>query len=93
MHPVIITTDRDKRGVFFGFVDSLDFADVKTIKDCQMVVYWDASVKGLLSMAVHGPNSECRITAPATSATVNGVTAIITCTPKAVEEFKKEYWR
>lgn len=88
---VVVTTDLNRRGVFFGKLIS-ENNDVVILEEAQMVVYWAASVKGVLGLAVTGPNKECRITEVVPKLKINGVTAIINVADGVKEEFKKCYW-
>ena len=91
--PVLITTDKNKRGVFMGWIDPKDcdkqdiFAD-----DVRMVVYWSKDVKGVLGLASNGPTRSCRITSSVKRAHLKGVDAVIELTEKAVKAWEKEPW-
>ena len=91
--PVLITTDNTKRGVFMGFIDPND-ADKETIvaEEVRMAVYWSSDVKGVIGLAANGPTKSCKITSPATKATIKGVTAVMELTKEAVNAWRKEPW-
>ena len=90
---VLITTDKDKRGVFMGFIDPKDsHKDTLDVEQVQMAVYWSSDVGGVLGLAAKGPNSGCRISPPVKKAVIKGVTAVMELTPKAVKAWKKEPW-
>lgn len=89
--PCLITTD--KRGVFMGYINP-DSRQEKTVsaQSVRMVVYWSADVHGLFGLAANGPTKSCRVTAPAPSCTLHGVTAVIDITEKAEKAFRAEPW-
>ncbi len=94
---VIVTTDKDRRGVFFGKIvsqenDPNEITWTVELEEAQMVVYWAASVKGLLGLAANGANEECKITSEVPKLKINGVTAIIDVAEGVLETFKKNYW-
>lgn len=91
--PVLITTNKDLRGVFFGYINQED-ADKETmrVEDVQMCVYWSANVCGVLGLAATGPLKGCRVTKPAKAATVKGVTLVAECSKEAVKAWKSTPW-
>lgn len=90
---VLITTDNTKRGVFMGFIDPKD-ADKDTLvaEEVRMAVKWSVEVRGVVGLAAHGPDKNCRITAPAKRATLKGVTAVLEITDEALKAWRKEPW-
>jgi hypothetical protein len=91
--PVLITTNKDLRGVFFGFIDPADVdKESMRIADVQMAVYWCADVHGVLGLAAKGPVKGCRISKPAPAATIRGVTLVAECSPEAVKAWKSAPW-
>lgn len=91
--PVLITTDKDKRGVFFGYIDPQDAdKDTMRVTDVQMCVYWSADVHGVLGLAATGPIKGCRITKPAKAGVIKGVTMVAECSEEAVKAWKKTPW-
>jgi hypothetical protein len=91
--PVLITTDKDKRGVFFGYIDPNDAdKDELQAEQVQMCVYWSKDVHGVLGLAVNGPSSGCRISPPVKSGIIKGVTLIAEVSEKAVAAWKSEPW-
>ena len=91
--PVLITTNKDLRGVFFGYIDEAT-ADDETlfVEDAQMCVYWSEDVKGVLGLAAHGPSKQSRVTAPVKNARIKGVTFVAEASPKAVKAWKSQPW-
>lgn len=92
--PVVITTDKDRRGVFFGFIDKADIEkDKLRIEEVQMAIYWSSAVRGVLGLAATGPDGDCRVSKPVKAGTIDGITAILECSDEAVEAWKACPWR
>ena len=90
---VLITTDKDKRGVFMGYINPKDaHKEELEVENIRMCVYWSSAVKGVLGLAATGPDKESRITKAVPKATIHGVTAICEITEKAEKAWKKEPW-
>jgi len=88
---VVVTTDMDRRGVFFGELVSKDDSEV-TLKDAQMCVYWSMETRGVLGLASHGPQKGSRVTPIIPSIWLDGVTSVMDCTEEAVEAWRAEPW-
>jgi hypothetical protein len=58
MKYVVVTTDKDRQGVFGGYLKggSAD-AGVVTLVDARMAVYWSQETRGVLGLASIGPQS------------------------------------
>jgi len=92
--PVVITTDKDKRGVFMAFINPKDAAlETMEAEEIRMAVYWSADVRGVVGLAAHGPTKDCRISPAAPKATIKGVTAVLEMTPEALKAWRKEPWK
>ena len=95
MTPVLITTDKDKRGVFFGYVDP-DTYDKEhnsiTAYNVRMCVYWSSEVHGVLGLAANGPTAKCRVSPAMPKGRIEGITLIGECSKEAVEAWEKEPW-
>jgi len=87
--PVMVTTVH--RGVFAGLLVE-DHGETVVIEDARMCVYWDASTRGVLGLARHGPGPLCRISPAAPRLTLRGVTAVADLTPQAWERWRQEPW-
>ena len=89
---VVVTTE--KRGVFFGYVedDSKSPAQI-TLSQTRMCVYWAAETKGVLGLAATGPLGDCRITHAIPSMTAYQITAILDCSPEAVQKWEEGIWK
>ena len=92
--PVLITTDKDKRGVFFAYINPDDFEkDDIMAEDIQMCVYWSVDVQGVLGLAANGPSEKCRVSAPVKKGIIKGVTFIGEVSDEAVKAWKSQPWQ
>lgn len=91
--PVLITTDKDKRGVFFGYIDPEQVnADPLPVTDVQMCIMWTKEVKGVLGLAATGPTKDCRVSKPVPKGHVKGVTLVLEASEEAEKAWKKMPW-
>ncbi len=88
---VVVTTDRDRRGVFYGILVS-EKDDVVELEQAKMAVYWPKEVKGVLGLAATGPMKGCRITPEIKKIKLNGVTSIMDCSEDAIDAWGEEWW-
>jgi hypothetical protein len=90
---VVVTTDKDKRGVFMGRLEKKN-ADKGTcvLSDARMCVYWSAETHGVLGLASDGPQKGSRITPSVPRIELTGVTSFIDCTEKAVTQWQTLIW-
>jgi len=88
---VVVTTDKDRRGVFFGELVSED-ESTAILKDAQMAVYWSAETRGVLGLASIGPQKGSRITPIVPRIRLNGVTAVMDTTQEAAEKWREQPW-
>ena len=90
--PLVVTTEW--RGVFFGYgeVPTDNESRVITLRDCRMCVSWDASIKGMPALASGQSISRCRVSAPAPSVKLYGVTGVFEANKKAEKEWLKQPW-
>lgn len=88
---VVVTTDKDKCGVFFGFTED-DDAMAMTLTGARNVVYWSADVKGVGGLAANGPTAECRIGPAVPRWWVDGITSVMDCSEAAIKAFDAEPW-
>jgi hypothetical protein len=91
MKAVLVATDTDRRGVFFGYVpDDLDLqAAIKegciTLVNYRNCIYWSRSVGGVFGLAQTGPDANCRIGERVEQPGLfNGVTYIGLASPEAI---------
>lgn len=91
MRNVVVTTDKDRRGVFCGELVSHK-GDIATLKNCRMAVYWSSDVHGVLGLAAAGPSKTCRISPAIPRIKLNGVTAIMDMTDEAKAAWEKQPW-
>jgi hypothetical protein len=91
--PVLITTDKDKRGVFMGYINpDKSLETVLEVENARMCVFWSSDVKGVLGLAADGPSKNSKVTKAAPLARIHGVTAIMDITEKAEKAWLKEPW-
>lgn len=88
---VVVTTDKDKRGVFCGELVS-ENEDVVELENAYMAVYWSQKTMGVLGLASIGPQKGSKITPPVPKIKLNGVTSVIDCTKEAVKKWKAQPW-
>jgi len=91
MRNVVVTTDKDRRGVFGGELISED-GDRVTLRNARMAVYWSADVHGVVGLAAGGPTTSCRISPAVPKIGLNGVTAVMDMTDEAKAAWDKEPW-
>jgi hypothetical protein len=93
MKPVLITTDSDRRGVFFGYTEcdlekAIDAGviDLVGFRNC---IYWSRSVGGVFGLAESGPSLDCKIGAKVDRrAYFNGVTFVSEVSDIAVQAWE-----
>jgi len=91
--PVLLTTDKDKRGVFFGYIEEKSASkDDIVAYDVQMAIYWSRDVKGVLGLAATGPTEGCRISKPIEKALIKGVVFVGTVSKGAEKAWRKQPW-
>ncbi len=91
--PVLITTNKDLRGVFFGYIDPEDAdKEMMRVTDVQMCIYWSENTHGVLGLAATGPVKGCKVSPPAKAGTIRGVTLVAECTKEAVKAWKSMPW-
>ena len=90
VRPCVVTTEH--KGVFFGNVEKIEPDNKIVLTDAQMCVYWSADVQGVLGLASGGPTEGCKITPAVPRLSLTGVTAIMDCTPAAVDAWKGRPW-
>jgi hypothetical protein len=88
---VVVTTDKDRRGVFCGDLVSEE-EGVVVLKSARMAVYWSTETKGVLGLASIGPQKGSRITPVVPKIKLNGVTSVIDCTKEAVKKWGAGIW-
>ena len=92
---VLVTTDSNRRGVFFGELDpSMTPQQVIETGVCALTsmrncVYWSKSVGGVFGLAECGPDANCKIGAKVTSKSwLNGVTYIAEVAEEAAQAWE-----
>ena len=90
---VVVTTDKDRRGVFCGELVEHDKKTAECIlENAQMAVYWSAETHGVLGLAKTGPKEGSRISPIIPRIELTGISSIMTMTAEAVAEWRKELW-
>lgn len=82
---VLVTTEH--RGVFAGELAEHDRSKV-TLINAKCAIYWNTK-RGFLELAQVGPNAGSRISAPAASLILYGVTSIADVTTEAEAKWEK----
>lgn len=94
LKPVLVTTDGDRRGVFFGYTDqsleeviSTGIVKLQGFRNC---IYWSRSVGGVFGLVEVGPNADCQIGKKTEQvAFFNGVTFISEVSDIAVNAWEE----
>lgn len=89
---VVVTTDKDRRGVFGGVLASRKSDNTVILKDARMAVRWSTATHGVLGLAGPGPDDQCRITHAVPTLEIDGVTSVSEMTAEAIEAWSKEPW-
>ena len=87
---VIVTTEH--RGVFFGYTTDDVHADVISLTDARLCVYWSRDMKGFMGLASMGPSASCKIGPPADLPSLRKITAVLKVTPEAEAKWKAAPW-
>jgi hypothetical protein len=88
---LLVTTEH--RGVFFGSGMYVAGQREIVLENARMIVYWSQDMRGTLGLASLGPSSTCRVSHPVPVLYLVGVTAVMECTPLAVEQMEKAPWK
>ena len=89
---VVVTTGRERRGVFGGEYVKGDVGGTVVLRDVRMAVYWSGDVHGVVGLAAHGPTATCKISPAAPVIELDGVTAIMDMSPAAKIAWDSEPW-
>lgn len=89
--PVAVLVTTAHRGVFFGFAAKEDIENKALIRlsNCRNCLHWDRSIGGFLGLASVGPNSSCRIGAPALHVVLHDITSVTICSEEAVKAWTR----
>ena len=88
---VLVTTNKDRRGVFCGELLS-EKGSVVELANARMAVYWSSATKGVLGLASIGPQDGSKISPSVPKIKLNGVTSITDCSKDAIKQWEKELW-
>lgn len=86
--PVVVTTNQ--RGVFFGYAEDTTGETIK-LKRARNAYYWSSKINGILGLGTHGPLEGSKVGDRA-DIELRGITAVIECTPEAVEKWEAATW-
>lgn len=90
---VLMTTDKDKRGVFAGLINPEDYDKENIVaEEVRMCVYWSVDMKGVLGLASNGPSKSCRISPAVDKALIKGVVAVMDISDDAWKKWQQEPW-
>jgi hypothetical protein len=90
---VVVCTDHEKKGVFFGYAEDNTFSkDPIILKRARMAVYWSQETRGVLGLAAKGPQKGSKISDAVPELEVRGVTCVMRATPEAIEAWEKGIW-
>ena len=85
-----------KRGVFFGYTSESSEALISrgngTLSRARMCTYWSADTRGVLGLAGIGPQKGSRIGPQVPELTFESITAVMVCSPKAIEAWESGTW-
>lgn len=85
---VVVTTAH--KGVFFGYATITTGPTIK-LRAARLAVYWAADLRGFMGLASAGPNKGCKI-GPAADIELRDITAVVECSPEAVDRWEKSPW-
>ncbi len=88
--PLVVTTAH--RGVFFGY-GTPGNADTIRLTQARMCVYWSVSMRGVLGLAVQGPDKDCKIGFAVPALTLRDVTSVTEASPEAAKKWETGPWR
>ena len=90
---VVVTTDKDRRGVFFGNLTKFN-EDKATcvLTEARMAVYWCSDCHGVVGLASIGPQKGSRISPKIPKITLNGLSSVMDCTDEAIMQWEKGLW-
>lgn len=88
-YAVLVTTVH--KGVFFGYTHDYSGETIH-LRSARMCIYWSANLRGVIGLASHGPDDNCRIS-PAADMELRGISAVMMATPTAVERWELAPWK
>lgn len=89
MQGLVVSTEH--RGVFFGYGEPTD-SDTIRLEKARMCIYWAPEVRGFTGLASVGPIGGSKVGPAAPSMTLRGVTAVMECSPEAIQRWEVEPW-
>lgn len=93
---VVVTTNKDRRGVFSGFLESSEHTGTDdwtvTLSESRNCIRWSVATKGVFGLAAKGPQPGSRIGPATKRITIDGVTSIMEATDEALKVWRSEPW-
>lgn len=93
---VVVTTNKNRRGVFSGFLETSDLRGpddwIVTLSEARNCIYWSEATKGAFGLAAKGPQQGSRIGPSTKRMHLNGVTSITEATEEALKAWRSEPW-
>jgi len=89
---VLITTDKDKRGVFCGYLEE-DKGETVELSEARMILYWSEETMGVIGIAAKGCQKGSRVSSAAPRIKLYGVTSITDFSPEAQKVMEEEKWK
>jgi len=88
---VVITTNRERRGVFAGTL--VEHHDGHcTLNDAHQCIYWSEETKGVFGLAAIGPQSGSKIGPCIPQIQLDGVTSVALASEVARKQWELEPW-
>ena len=84
---VVVTTNKEQRGVFGGYLAKQD-GDKVTLTQAQNCIYWSAETRGVFGLAVTGPADGSKIGPAVPELELVGVTSVSRTTAEAEKRWK-----
>ena len=82
------------KGVLLGFIHPSETrATTVEAFNVRFCVFWSVPMKGVLGLAVFGPDKDCKIGPVVSSAILHEVTAIFRVTETALKAWNKAPWK
>lgn len=89
--PCLITTKH--KGVLLGFInpETIKSTTIEAFR-ARFCVYWSKAMKGVLGLAVMGPDRDCRIGPSVESCVLHDVTGVFRVTEAALRAWEVAPW-
>lgn len=91
--PIGLLVTTEHRGVFFGYGEPKAEGGEIRLVNARMCVYWTQAMKGVLGLAVKGPDASCKVGFAVPAITLKDVTSVAECSEEAVKAWEAAPWR